>query len=75
MFKDTLIWLIPLDTLETIIATIAPDKNRPVLVHCLSGTRSAFAVRTLRKLAYNGVHDLGSLSRARALALAAEAAK
>lgn len=66
---------VPLDSLEARIAGVAPDKNHPVLVHCLSGTRSAFAVRTLRRLGYTQVHDLGSIGRARALAAEAEASK
>ncbi|MFM7180540.1 MAG: rhodanese-like domain-containing protein [Verrucomicrobiales bacterium] len=66
---------VPLDSLEARIATVAPDKNQPVLVHCLSGTRSAFAVRTLRKLGYSQVHDLGSLGRARSLAAGAKTAE
>jgi phage shock protein E len=59
---------VPLDSLETKISTVAPDKNQPILVHCLSGTRSAFATRSLRKLGYSQIHDLGSVGRARDLA-------
>jgi phage shock protein E len=66
---------IPLDSLEAGITAAAPDKSQPILVHCLSGTRSAFAIRTLRNLGYSQVHDLGSLGRARALAAEAKAAK
>ena len=66
---------LPLDGLEAGIGGVAPDKNKPILVHCLSGTRSAFAVRTLRKLGYTQVHDLGSLGRARSLAAEAKASE
>lgn len=66
---------IPLDSLEARMTGVAPDKSRPILVHCLSGTRSAFAVRTLRKLGYTHVHDLGSIARARSLAAEAKASK
>lgn len=63
---------VPLDSLEAGISSVAPDKNHPVLVHCLSGTRSAIAVRTLRKLGYTRIHDLGSIRRVRALAAEAK---
>lgn len=65
---------VPLDSLESKMPTVAPDKNLPVLVHCLSGTRSAFAARSLRKIGYSQVHDLGSVNRARSLANEAQSA-
>jgi phage shock protein E len=66
---------VPLDSLEAGMAGVASDKSRPILVHCLSGTRSAFAVRTLRRMGYTQVHDLGSIGRARSLAAEAREAK
>lgn len=59
---------VPIDSLESRMADRFPDKSRPILVHCLSGTRSAFAVRTLRRIGYTNVQDLGSIQRARAVA-------
>jgi phage shock protein E len=41
-----------------------PDKNRVLLLHCLSGTRSAMAQRHLKGLGYVNVHNLGSFGRA-----------
>jgi phage shock protein E len=56
---------IPLDTLEAVVPKRAPDKSKPLLLHCLSGTRSGMAKRTLASMGYTNVHNLGSLSRAR----------
>jgi phage shock protein E len=58
---------LPLGTLEETISRTLPDKNKPLLLHCLSGTRSAMAVRKLKSLGYTRVHNLGSISRARAV--------
>ncbi len=56
---------IPLGELSRRIQSIVPDKSTPVLVHCLSGGRSAIARSTLKRMGYSQVHNLGSLSRAR----------
>jgi phage shock protein E len=64
---------IPLNELETRIGGVVPDKSTPVLLHCLSGTRSAMAKRTLDKLGYTDVHNLGSLQRARSIIAGASA--
>ena len=58
---------VPLGELERRIREVAPDSGKPVLVHCLSGTRSAMACGTLRRMGYVRVENLGSLSRARSL--------
>lgn len=55
---------LPLGALRSEITQHAPDLNRPILVHCLSGGRSAIAQRYLKTLGYSHVHNLGSLSRA-----------
>ena len=41
-----------------------PDKNRVLLLHCLSGTRSSLARRALRGMGYPNVFNLGSYGRA-----------
>jgi phage shock protein E len=64
---------VPLGRLADDIARVAPDRSRPILVHCLSGTRSAMAKRVLRGRGYTEVHNLGSLGRARAIVAAARA--
>ena len=58
---------LPLEQIQRRIESIESDHSRPILVHCLSGTRSAMACRILRGLGYSEVHNLGSLSRARSL--------
>jgi phage shock protein E len=58
---------IPLDTLASAMPQRAPDKNRPLLLHCLSGMRSGMARRQLLAMGYTRVHNLGSLGRARSL--------
>ncbi len=58
---------IPLSELESDAPRKLPDKTRPVLVHCLSGGRSAFAQRKLKRLGYAQVANLGSFGRAAAM--------
>ena len=55
---------IPLDRLRDDIARYAPDKAQPLLLHCLSGGRSALGKKTLDKLGYQHVFNLGSYGRA-----------
>ena len=55
---------IPLDQLRDAIARRAPDKEQPLLLHCLSGTRSGMAKALLKKLGYRNVFNLGSQGRA-----------
>jgi phage shock protein E len=62
---------LPLEVVAEKIATVAPDKDAPVFLHCLSGTRSAMAARKLRALGYTQVFNLGSLARATKLCEAA----
>jgi phage shock protein E len=55
---------IPLHELRNQISSQVPDKEQVLLLHCLSGTRSALAKRILRQLGYRQVHNLGSYRRA-----------
>jgi phage shock protein E len=55
---------IPLDQLSDQVGGHAPDKNQPLLLHCLSGVRSGMGRRMLRQLGYSSVHNLGSYRRA-----------
>jgi phage shock protein E len=55
---------IPLDRLGDEIARFAPDKDQPLLLHCLSGTRSGIGKAQLKKLGYRNVFNLGSYGRA-----------
>ena len=56
---------VPLDEVESRIEAVAPDKTKPVLLHCKSGGRSAMATSILKRKGYTQVHNLGSFSRAR----------
>jgi phage shock protein E len=55
---------IPIDRLGDEIARFAPDKDQPLLLHCLSGTRSGMGKASLRKMGYRNVFNLGSYGRA-----------
>ena len=55
---------IPLDRLGDEIARHAPDKEKPVLLHCRSGARSGMGTSTLKKMGYRNVLNLGSYGSA-----------
>ncbi|MCX7825380.1 MAG: rhodanese-like domain-containing protein [Verrucomicrobiae bacterium] len=59
---------IPLDELEQRVRKEAPDKSAVLLLHCLSGGRSAVGVRVLKRMGYAKVFNLGSLARAEKIA-------
>jgi len=58
---------IPVDELSGRIKEIDTDKEKAILVYCLSGTRSGFAVRILKSHHFSQVYNLGSIYRARAI--------
>ncbi len=60
---------IPLDVIGKKTGEHVTDKNRPILVYCLSGSRSALAKRILKGQGYSEVHNLGSIFRARSIIL------
>lgn len=46
------------------------DKNKPVLVYCLSGSRSAYAARSMRSVGFKEIYDLsGGMIKWRAAGL------
>jgi len=45
-------------TLESNIENRVPNKSTPIIVHCASGVRSAFAARTLTELGYADVASM-----------------
>ena len=55
---------IPLNRVSQEIARYAPTKERPLLLHCLSGTRSGMGASALKKMGYQNVFNLGSYGRA-----------
>ena len=54
----------PLANLRKDIESAGFDKDGPVLLFCLSGTRSASAKRQLKMLGFSKIMDVGSLGRA-----------
>ena len=65
---------IPLGRLREGIAHRAPDKEQPLLLHCLSGGRSGMGRRMLKQAGYRHVFNLGSYGRAEKI-LAAQSGK
>lgn len=55
---------IPLHRLGDEIGECAPNKDQWLLLHCLSGGRSAIGKATLKKMGYCHVSNLGSYGRA-----------
>jgi Rhodanese-related sulfurtransferase len=53
--------LIPVDILENEANRKIPDKNAEIFVYCKSGSRSAMAVKTLKKLGYTHINNLGGI--------------
>jgi molybdopterin/thiamine biosynthesis adenylyltransferase/rhodanese-related sulfurtransferase len=49
---------VPRGFLESRIESAAPDRERPVLLYCAGGNRSAFAAKTLEELGYEHVYSL-----------------
>ncbi|HEX6702809.1 MAG TPA: ThiF family adenylyltransferase, partial [Gaiellaceae bacterium] len=49
---------VPRGSLESRIERAAPDRDRPVLVYCSVGERSAFAAKTLGELGYTDVASI-----------------
>lgn len=58
---------VPLDRLTEGIEAVVPDKSSPVVLHCLSGTRSGAARRQLKNMGYTEVYNLGGVLRARGI--------
>ena len=55
---------VPLNDLNAGARRHFPDKNKVLLLHCHSGTRSAMACRALKQMGYTKVFNVGSLARA-----------
>lgn len=54
--------LVPLSVLESICDEKIPDKEKPLLLHCQSGRRSAKAAILLDQLGYQDIHHFGGIS-------------
>ncbi len=59
---------LPLSGLPASVLERIPDKQQPLLLHCLGGGRSAVAQRLLRANGYRYAYNLGSLGRAERIA-------
>lgn len=55
---------LPLGELRDSLPRRVKDKHQPLLVHCLSGGRSAIARQQIKSMGYTNVFNLGSLARA-----------
>jgi phage shock protein E len=53
---------IPVQELESKLASLTAKKDQDVVVYCRSGHRSSQAAEVLKKAGFTKVHDLGSLS-------------
>jgi phage shock protein E len=58
---------IPLGNLGEELPRRVPDKSQVLLLHCLSGTRSAMAKGQARQMGYSNVFNLGSYGRAESI--------
>lgn len=58
---------LPLDSIGKNIESVCADKSKPLLLYCLSGTRSGFAARIIKSRQYTQVFNLGSIFRARSI--------
>ena len=56
---------IPLQNIYS-VQTVIADLDKPIFVHCLSGTRSAQATSVLKSMGYRSVENIGGISGYRA---------
>lgn len=52
--------LIPYNVISSKIFAVVKDKNQPINLYCRSGRRAEIALRTLERLGYTNVQNLGS---------------
>jgi len=56
---------IPLNELKDKIEKVVPDKDKTILLHCRSGSRSFAGKRMLKKIGYTNAYNIGSFGRAK----------
>jgi len=56
---------VPLNDITNQIGRLVPDRNRVLLLHCRSGSRSFMGKRILKRMKYDNVYNLGSFGRAK----------
>jgi molybdopterin/thiamine biosynthesis adenylyltransferase/rhodanese-related sulfurtransferase len=49
---------VPRGNLESLIEAAVPDRNRPIVLYCAAGARSALAARTLAEMGYANVASM-----------------
>ena len=49
---------IPIDQIPAKVEGVMPDKNAKIVVYCLSGSRSVFAVEFMQKLGYKNALNM-----------------
>jgi phage shock protein E len=54
----------PMDRIDVLVPTAVRDKNKVLLLHCSTGTRSGMAKKKLEAIGYKNVFNLGSYERA-----------
>ncbi len=59
---------IPLSEISSRITDAVPDKEKVVMLHCRSGSRSLVGKRALKQMGYGNVYNLGSFRRAKKIA-------
>ena len=52
---------VPLQNIES-IKEVAPVKDTPLFVYCLSGGRSSAATKKLKQMGYSDVNNIGGIS-------------
>ena len=57
--------LIPYDQIKERIAEVTTNKSAHIALYCRSGRRSGIALKSLQKLGYRNVENLGSFDDAR----------
>ena len=62
---------IPLYLVAQKVPELLPDRNKTILLHCRSGSRSFAAKRKLKGMGYTNVFNLGSFGRAKKIAASA----
>ncbi len=53
---------VPLGSLVQRIPKVAPSKDTEIVLHCLSGARSARAAEALTQMGYTNVKNMGGIS-------------
>jgi phage shock protein E len=56
---------IPYDRIQGRISELGPDKNRPIILYCFAGSRSAAAQRTLKSNGFDNVINARNLANLR----------